>query len=55
MLKINNIMKRKRLKEGQEMPLDFWNYKVNPIVGYDVPPVFSVQSCQVFLMNCTKD
>jgi len=26
----------KRITEG-EMPDDFWNYKVNPIVGYYVP------------------
>ena len=23
-----------RLKEGQKMPTDFWNYLVNPITGY---------------------
>ena len=26
-----------RLKEGEEMPYDFWNYKVNPILGYYLP------------------
>lgn len=26
----------KKLLEGQEMPMDFWNYRVNPIVGYYV-------------------
>jgi len=27
-----------RIGEGKEMPEDFWNYHVNPIVGYWVPP-----------------
>ena len=27
----NGLMK---LKEGQKMPYDFWNYLVNPITGY---------------------
>ncbi len=31
-------MKLKRLKEGEKMPMDFWNYKVNPILGYDYEP-----------------
>ena len=26
----------RKLKDGEEMPIDFWNYKVNPIVGYYV-------------------
>ena len=26
----------RKLKVGEEMPYDFWNYKVNPIVGYYV-------------------
>jgi hypothetical protein len=25
----------KRLKLGEKMPDDFWNYKVNPILGYE--------------------
>ena len=24
----------RKIREGEEMPMDFWNYKVNPIVGY---------------------
>lgn len=28
----------KQLKEGEEMPFDFWNYKVNPITGYYIEP-----------------
>lgn len=24
----------RKLREGEEMPYDFWNYNVNPIVGY---------------------
>lgn len=27
-------MKLKELPDGQEMPKDFWNYLVNPILGY---------------------
>lgn len=25
----------KKLKYGEEMPKDFWNYNVNPILGYE--------------------
>lgn len=28
----------KKLVEGEEMPRDFWNYLVNPIVGYYIKP-----------------
>ena len=28
----------KRIYQGQERPMDFWNYLVNPIVGYYVKP-----------------
>tara|TARA_R110000787_G_scaffold172799_2_gene285389 strand:+ start:1037 stop:1201 length:165 start_codon:yes stop_codon:yes gene_type:complete len=28
----------KKLPEGKSMPYDFWNYFVNPIVGYYVEP-----------------
>lgn len=31
-------MRPKELKQDEEMPADFWNYKVNPIVGYYVEP-----------------
>jgi hypothetical protein len=31
-------MKIKDLKIGEKMPIDFWNYKVNPIVGYYIEP-----------------
>lgn len=24
----------RKLKEGEEFPLDFWNYRVNAITGY---------------------
>lgn len=27
-------MKLKELKQGEEFPTDFWNYDVNPILGY---------------------
>tara|TARA_X000001382_G_scaffold127480_1_gene115395 strand:+ start:947 stop:1129 length:183 start_codon:yes stop_codon:yes gene_type:complete len=29
------FMPLKRLKFGEKMPDDFWNYKVNPILGYE--------------------
>ena len=25
----------KKLRAGEKLPKDFWNYKVNPIVGYN--------------------
>lgn len=28
------MAKLKELKRGQKMPTDFWNYNVNPIVGW---------------------
>jgi hypothetical protein len=31
------------IKQGDEMPWDFWNYLVNPIVGYHIKTIFSVQ------------
>jgi len=31
-------MKLKRLKEGEKMPMDFWNYRVNHILGYEYEP-----------------
>lgn len=29
-------MKLKELKQGEEFPKDFWEYNVNPIVGFHV-------------------
>ena len=29
------MAKLKRLKDGEPFPRDFWNYNINPIVGYD--------------------
>jgi hypothetical protein len=29
----------KELKYGEEMPKDFWNYKVNPILGFKYEPI----------------
>ena len=29
------MAKLKRLKNGEPFPRDFWNYNINPIVGYD--------------------
>lgn len=31
--------KLKKLKEGEPFPRDFWNYKINPILGYEYLPV----------------
>lgn len=28
--------KNKIITQGEEMPMDFWNYRVNPILGYYV-------------------
>jgi hypothetical protein len=25
----------KKLKKGQKFPTDFWNYNINPILGYE--------------------
>jgi len=29
----------RRIREGEKMPDDFWNYLVNPITGYYIKPV----------------
>lgn len=29
----------KELKYGEEMPKDFWNYNVNPILGFKYEPI----------------
>jgi hypothetical protein len=29
------MAKLKILKEGEPLPHDFWNYQVNPILGYE--------------------
>ena len=31
-------MRRKIIEQEQDMPADFWNYLVNPILGYYVRP-----------------
>ncbi len=31
----NMKVELKELRVGEKMPKDFWNYKVNPIVGYN--------------------
>jgi len=28
----------KKLKEGDKFPKDFWNYNINPILGYEYTP-----------------
>jgi len=30
--------KLKKLKQGETFPFDFWNYKINPITGYEFEP-----------------
>jgi len=30
-------MKLKELRDGEEFPSDFWNYNINPILGYKAP------------------
>lgn len=37
--------KMKTIGEGKEMPVDFWNYKVNPILGYYVKPEVIPRKC----------
>lgn len=37
-------MRKKRVLDSKEMPTDFWNYLVNPIVGYYVEPVLKTKS-----------
>lgn len=32
-------MREKTITQGKEMPDDFWNYLVNPIVGYHIAPI----------------
>ena len=29
----------KKLKQGEPMPKDFWNYDINPILGYKYDPL----------------
>ena len=31
-------MPLKILKEGEPFPKDWWNYKINPILGYEYKP-----------------
>tara|TARA_R110000787_G_C13197561_1_gene423694 strand:- start:311 stop:424 length:114 start_codon:yes stop_codon:yes gene_type:complete len=31
-------MKLKTLKQGSSFPRDWWNYKVNPILGFEYKP-----------------
>lgn len=33
----------KIINQGEKMPEDFWNYLVNPIVGYYFKSIFSLQ------------
>jgi len=39
----NKEMRQKKVLDGREMPKDFWNYLVNPIVGYYVEPVLKTK------------
>lgn len=29
----------KKLKKGEKFPMDFWNYDINPILGYRYDPL----------------
>jgi hypothetical protein len=31
-------MPLKILKQGEPFPKDWWNYKINPIIGYEYKP-----------------
>jgi hypothetical protein len=31
------------LPYGKEMPMDFWNYKINPILGYRYEPQLKIR------------
>ena len=37
----------KKLKQGEEFPLDFWNYNLNPITGYYIEPQRKEQNDKV--------
>ena len=32
------MARAKQIRDPKDFPVDFWNYLVNPILGYYVPP-----------------
>ena len=34
-LKLNNMRKGLKFRTSKEFPIDFWNYHVNPITGFN--------------------
>ena len=36
------MAKRQKIRDQKDFPKDFWNYLVNPILGYYVPPIPSM-------------
>lgn len=41
----------RRIEQGEEMPKDFWNYSVNPILGYYVESVFSTRKTGSYVLR----
>ena len=33
------MSRAKMINNPEDMPTDFWNYRVNPIVGYYIKPI----------------
>ncbi len=33
------MARAKQIRDPKDFPQDFWNYLVNPILGYYVPPI----------------
>lgn len=46
--------KNLEIRQGIKMPEDFWNYLVNPIVGYYVPSVFNLRGESSFRVDTNK-
>ena len=46
--------KNLEIRQGIKMPEDFWNYLVNPIVGYYVPSVFNLRGEGSFRVDAHK-
>ena len=38
--------RNKIIGQSKEMPYDFWNYRVNPILGYYVKPEVISRKCK---------
>jgi len=39
------------INQGEEMPWDFWNYLVNPILGYHVKTIFSARDSTSYVKD----